>query len=37
MKKVDHPNVVKLYEVIDDPDEDKLYMIMEYVKKGEVK
>ena len=26
MKKLDHPNVVKLVEVVDDPDEDNLYM-----------
>ena len=26
MKKLDHPNVVKLYEVIDDNEGDKLYM-----------
>ncbi len=26
LKKLDHPNVVKLYEVLDDPEEDNLYM-----------
>ena len=26
MKKLDHPNVVKLEEVVDDPEEDNLYM-----------
>ena len=26
LKKVDHPNVVKLVEVVDDPEEDNLYM-----------
>ena len=34
MKKLDHPNTVKLIEVIDDPDNDKLFLIMELVKKG---
>ncbi len=26
LKKLDHPNIVKLVEVLDDPAEDKLYM-----------
>ena len=26
MKKLDHPNVVRLHEVIDDEDKDRLYM-----------
>jgi [calcium/calmodulin-dependent protein kinase] kinase len=26
LKKLDHPNIVKLVEVLDDPDEDNLYM-----------
>jgi serine/threonine protein kinase len=26
MKKLQHPNLVKLHEVIDDDDNDKLYM-----------
>lgn len=34
MKKLDHKNVVRLYEVLDDPSVDKLYIIMEYVKNG---
>lgn len=47
MKKLDHPNVVKLHEVIDDENRDKLYMgknilfylfpvVMDYCKHGEV-
>ncbi|XP_055862951.1 calcium/calmodulin-dependent protein kinase kinase 1-like isoform X3 [Biomphalaria glabrata] len=36
LKKLDHPNVVKLVEVLDDPDEDKLYLVFELVEKGEV-
>mmetsp|Transcript_1295 Transcript_1295/g.4433 ORF Transcript_1295/g.4433 Transcript_1295/m.4433 type:complete len:714 (-) Transcript_1295:1555-3696(-) len=36
LKKVEHPNVVKLYEVIDDSSCDKLYMIFEYVERGAV-
>lgn len=34
--QVNHPNVVKLYEVIDDPEHDKLYMVMEYMHKGAI-
>jgi serine/threonine protein kinase len=30
LKKLDHPNVVKLVEVLDDPDEDNLYMGLYY-------
>eukprot|EP00099_Drosophila_melanogaster_P001204 NP_001036634.1 uncharacterized protein Dmel_CG17698, isoform D [Drosophila melanogaster] len=36
LKKLDHPNVVKLVEVLDDPLEDSLYMVFELVKQGEV-
>jgi calcium/calmodulin-dependent protein kinase kinase 2 len=36
MKKLDHPNVVSLVEVLDDPSEDSLYMVMEMCKKGVV-
>lgn len=32
MKRLDHPNVVKLYEIIDDPESDRMYMVMEYVE-----
>lgn len=36
MKKLDHPNVVGLIEVLDDPREDSLYMVLEMCKKGVV-
>ncbi|XP_077995359.1 calcium/calmodulin-dependent protein kinase kinase 2-like [Glandiceps talaboti] len=36
LKKLDHPNVVKLVEVLDDPSEDNLYMAFELVPKGAV-
>lgn len=36
MKKLNHPNVVALIEVLDDPTEDSLYMVMEMCKKGVV-
>lgn len=36
MKKLNHPNLVSLIEVLDDPSEDSLYMVMEMCKKGVV-
>ena len=36
MKKVKHRNVVPLYEVIDDPESEKLYMVMKYVDQGPI-
>lgn len=36
MKKLHHPNLVTLIEVLDDPEEDSLYMVMEMCKKGVV-
>lgn len=33
---MDHPNVVKLVEVLDDPIEDSLYLVFELVQLGEV-
>lgn len=37
MKKTNHPNVVKLIEVLDDESSRKIYLVLEYVEKGEVK
>jgi [calcium/calmodulin-dependent protein kinase] kinase len=36
MKKLNHNNIVSLIEVLDDPSEDSLYMVMEMCKKGVV-
>lgn len=36
LKKLDHPNIIKLVEVLDDPSQDKLYMVFELMRKGEV-
>jgi len=36
MKKLDHPNVCKLIEVLDNPEDDNLYMLFELLKKGEI-
>ena len=34
LKKLDHENVVKLIEVLDDPNEDYFCLVFEYVEKG---
>ena len=31
LTKVDHINVIKLHEIIDDPNTDKVYLIMDYL------
>lgn len=36
LSQLDHPNVVKLVEVLDDPIEDSLYLVFELVQLGEV-
>ena len=36
LKKARHPHVVSLFEVIDDKDYDKVYLILEYVERGEI-
>ena len=36
MKKLRHPNVVRLLEVIDDPTSEKLYMVMKYIEGGPI-
>ncbi|KAI9785008.1 MAG: hypothetical protein M1839_001205 [Geoglossum umbratile] len=36
MKKLNHHNLVQLIEVLDDPEEDSLYMVLEMCKKGVV-
>lgn len=36
LKKLDHENVVKLIEVLDDPNEDNLCLVFEYVEKGPI-
>ena len=36
MKKLDHPNVLHIHEVIDDPANDKLFMVIDYMDNGSV-
>jgi len=37
LKKARHPNVVSLLEVIDDPNKNKVYLVLEYAEHGEIK
>jgi serine/threonine protein kinase len=34
MKSLDHPNILKLHEIIDDDDNDNLYLVLDYAGKG---
>ncbi|KAI8598271.1 kinase-like domain-containing protein [Dissophora ornata] len=34
LKKLHHPNIVKLYEVLDDASNDSMYMVFEWCEKG---
>ena len=36
LKKARHPHVVSLYEVIDDAEFDKVYLVLEFVERGEI-
>ncbi|KAL2020780.1 hypothetical protein VTK56DRAFT_7978 [Thermocarpiscus australiensis] len=36
LKKIRHPNIVALLEIIDDPELKKIYMVLEHVELGEV-
>jgi len=34
--KVDHPNIIKIFELIDSPDEDQLFLIMRLADLGQL-
>ena len=36
LKQVSHKNIIRLYEVIDDPNDDKLYLVLEYAARGQI-
>ena len=36
LTKLDHPNVVALYEVIDDPEWHKIYLVQDYIRCGSI-
>ncbi|KAJ1967687.1 hypothetical protein IWQ62_001702 [Dispira parvispora] len=37
LKKCRHPNVVHLYEVVDDPSARKIYLVLDYLEGGEIR
>ncbi|EDQ90172.1 uncharacterized protein MONBRDRAFT_1855, partial [Monosiga brevicollis MX1] len=36
LKRLDHPNIIRLFEVINDPEHDIVYMVMELMRSGVV-
>lgn len=36
MKKLHHPNVIRLFEVIENPNTDKIYMVIELAEPGQL-
>lgn len=36
MKKLHHPHIVRLHEVIDDPDTQKIYLVMDNLEGGTI-
>lgn len=34
LKTLEHPNVIYLHEIIDDPNKDSIYLVTEYLSKG---
>lgn len=36
LRKLDHPNIIKLYEIITDNENEKVYLVEEYADKGEI-
>ncbi|TQS37418.1 hypothetical protein Golomagni_02108 [Golovinomyces magnicellulatus] len=34
MKRTNHPNLIRLFEVLDDPEGDSIYLVLEICKKG---
>ena len=36
LKKLDHPNIIKLYEILHDYQKQKIYLILEYAEYGDI-
>jgi len=35
-KMLNHPNIIRLHEIIDDGEDDKVYLIMDYADQGQI-
>ena len=36
MKKLDHSNVIDMVEIINDPNQEKIYMVTDYAENGAI-
>jgi serine/threonine protein kinase len=36
LKKLDHPNIIVLHEIIDDPNEPNIYLVMDLLPGGNI-
>lgn len=36
MKRLDHPNVIRVHEILEDESSEKLYMVIDYCEKGSI-
>lgn len=36
LKKLQHPNIIQLHEIIDDPKEDRVYLVMDVLDGGTI-
>lgn len=36
MKNLRHSNIASVYEIIDDPNADKVYLVMQYIENGPI-
>jgi len=36
MKKLSHKNVIRMHEIIDSPDSDKMYIVLDYAERGQI-
>ena len=36
LKKINHPNIINVVEIIDDPKQDNICIVMDYIKNGAI-